>query len=130
MPDMLRSAIIALAVGMSLQSAAAWSVTYACQMSGRVASTCCCEMEQDGTSYPVIEADCPCCDVSVTEPHEASARSAAVATSSDAPAAMHATALAASEPGARARDVLRGSIEGTAAGPPPSIFLVNQSFRC
>lgn len=52
------------------QGWAAGAVTYVCQMSGEVMTSCCCP-EADSTDCAVLEAVDNCCDVHVTPPAEA-----------------------------------------------------------
>ncbi len=64
---MKRFLTLMLAAGFSFQGAASWSMTFACQMTGEVQTSCCCVVENSESCDVSIQAACNCCEVSFTE---------------------------------------------------------------
>lgn len=113
------------------QSWAAGAVTYVCQMSGEVMSSCCCP-EAESPRCAVLEAVDNCCDVHVTPPAEAPSAHRAGTPGPEQNThpvwSLQAALLNMGSPEmpsgfaiAQARHL---------GGPPPPLILITQSIRC
>lgn len=113
------------------QGWAAGAVTYVCQMSGEVMSTCCCP-DAGNADCAVLEAVDNCCDVHVTPPAEAPA---ALRTNTHGPeqnthpvwslqAALFAVDMPQMPQGFAAAQTRH------LGGSPPPLILITQSIRC
>jgi hypothetical protein len=127
---MKRFIAVALGFALGIHGPATWSVIYACQMSGEVAATCCCETMAPDSACPVIEAVCQCCDTVVIEAQGTSAETGSVSGRSKLGASVAATADAHVSAAPPSLVLPKPSVERSANGPPGPAFLIHQSFRC
>jgi len=124
---MPRFTTIALVLGMALQGPTAWSVAYACQMTGEVSDSCCCKTDTSDASS-VIEAANPCCDVTASE-SRASSLSPTVPNRTEIQPPLGLVAYVPILPECTTNNP-EWDITVVTSDPPPRTYLLNQSFRC
>lgn len=114
---------------MVLQGGVAQTVLYACQMSGQVSPSCCCKSDAPEIC-PIVEAECQCCDVSVSQPQPAGSALSPAPQDAKFRVHVHLDSMAISYVPQTVGSYSIGEIVRAGNAPPPVIYLVNQSFRC
>ena len=119
---------IAVFAALAPQGPIAWSVAYACQMTGQVSTSCCCKSGAVDP-FPTIEAASRCCEVTVPGAHASNSVVCALPNGSELRLSFHPFANALSWATLSQRRNSFVDITGVANGPPLPVYLVNESFR-
>lgn len=121
---------IAVIVTLAAQGPTASSVAYACQMSGQVSTSCCCKSGEIDFSYPALGSVCQCCQVTVTEAQTSRLVTFKLSNGSELRPSTHPAVNTAPRAAMTRHPSLFVDITYVANSPPPTAYLLNNSFRC